>query len=126
MHRRGPGSRLGAHMRTLGVLLLLAMPAVAHPGGGLIALDADTVVFGDSTYNAVWRLEKGKKPRALATHFHAHWTTRGLDGRIYSESFQEMGGGAFRIALDGAKPVKIAEESHVAAPVFAVGRRGEL
>jgi hypothetical protein len=115
-------------MRVISALLLLIIPAAiaAHPGGGLIALDANTVIFGDSMYNAVWRLEKGKKPQALVKNFHAHWTTRGLDGHVYSESFQEMGGAAFRIALDGGKPVKIAEESHVEALVFAVGKRGEL
>jgi hypothetical protein len=115
-------------MRAIRALLLLIIPAAAaaHPGGGLIALDANTVIFGDSMYNAVWRLEKGKKPRALMKNFHAHWTTRGLDGQIYSESFQEIGGAAFRIDLDGGKHVKVAEESHVAALVFAVGKRGEL
>jgi hypothetical protein len=115
-------------MRALGALLLLIIPAVAvaHPGGGLIALDANTVVFGDSMYNAVWRLEKGKKPRALVKNFHAHWTTRGLDGQVYSESFQEIGGAAFRIDLDGGKPFKVAEESQVDALVFAVGKGGEL
>src|ERR687894_1420331 len=111
-------------MRIISALLLLIIPAVAaaHPGGGLIALDADTVVFGDSMYNAVWRLEKGKKPRALVKNFHAHWTTRGLDGHVYSESFQEMGGAAFRIDLDVGKHVKVAEESHEAVLVFAVGK----
>ena len=115
-------------MRSIRTLLLLIIPAAAaaHPGGGLIALDANTVIFGDSMYNAVWRLEKGRKPQALMKNFHAHWTTRGLDGRIYSESFQEMGGAAFRIDLGGGKHVKVAEESHVAALVFAVGKRGEL
>lgn len=115
-------------MRALRALLLLIIPvaAAAHPGGGLIALDANTVVFGDSMYNAIWRLEKGKKPRALVKNFHAHWTTRGLDGRVYSESFQEIGGAAFRIDLDGGKPLKVAEESEVGALVFAVGKRGEL
>ena len=115
-------------MRAIRALLLLIIPAAAaaHPGGGLIALDANTVVFGDSMYNAVWRLEKGRKPRALMKNFHAHWTTRGLDGRLYSESFQEMGGAAFRIDADGGKHVKVAEESDVAALVFAVGKRGEL
>lgn len=115
-------------MRAIRALLLLIIPvaATAHPGGGLIALDANTVIFGDSMYNAVWRLEKGKKPQALIKNFHAHWTTRGLDGHIYSESFQEIGGAAFRIDLDGGKHVKVAEESHVAALVFAVGKRGEL
>jgi sugar lactone lactonase YvrE len=115
-------------MKAISALLLLIIPvvAVAHPGGGLIALDANTVIFGDSMYNAVWRLEKGKKPHALIKNFHAHWTTRGLDGQIYSESFQEMGGAAFRIDLDGGKHVKIAEESHLEALVFAVNKRGEL
>ena len=115
-------------MRAIRALLLLVIPAiaVAHPGGGLIALDANTVIFGDSMYNAVWRLEKGKKPQALMKNFHAHWTTRGLDGQIYSESFQEMGGAAFRIDLNGGKHVKVAEESHIATLVFAVGKGGEL
>ena len=115
-------------MRAITALLFLIIPvtAAAHPGGGLIALDANTVIFGDSMYNAVWRLEKGKKPQALITNFHAHWTTRGMDGQIYSESFQEIGGAAFRIALDGGKHVKVVEESHIAALVFAVGNRGEF
>lgn len=115
-------------MRVIRALLLLIIPVAvaAHPGGGLIALDANTVIFGDSMYNSVWRLEHGKKPQALAKKFHAHWTTRGLDGYIYSESFQEMGGALFRIDLGGGKPVKIAEESDVNSPVFAVGKHGEL
>jgi hypothetical protein len=108
------------------IFLFLPIVAIGHPGGGLIALDANTVIFGDSMYNAVWRLEKGKKPQALIEKFHAHWTTRGLDGQIYSESFQEMGGALFRIDLAGAKHVKIAEETHLNALVFAVGKRGEL
>jgi len=115
-------------MKAITILLLLIIPsaAAAHPGGGLIALDANTVIFGDSMYNAVWRLERGKKSQALIKNFHAHWTTRGMDGQIYSESFQEIGGAAFRIDLNGGKHVKVAEESHIAALVFAVGTRGEL
>lgn len=115
-------------MRTIAALLLLIIPVatVAHPGGGLIALDKNTVIFGDSMYNAVWRLEKGKKPQALIKNFHAHWVTRGSDGHVYSESFQQMRGPAFRIDLDGGKHVKVAEGSDVGALVFAVGRRGEL
>ena len=115
-------------MKLIKALLFLILPVAvtAHPGGGLIALDANTVIFGDSMYNAVWLLEKGKKQQALAKNFHAHWTTRGLDGWIYSESFGEMGGALFRIDLVGATPLKVAEESHVNAPVFAVGKRGEL
>src|SRR6185503_6914338 len=115
-------------MRTIRALLLLIIPVAvtAHPGGGLVALDLNTVIFGDSMYNAVWRLEKGKKAEALVKNFHAHWTTRGLDGEVYSESFQEMGGALFRILLDGGKHVKVAEESDVEAPVFAIGKQGEL
>ena len=120
--------RINSSIASIMALLLLIIPAgaAAHPGGGLIALDLNTVIFGDSMYNAVWRLEKGKKPQALVKKFHAHWTTRGLDGQIYSESFQQMGGAAFRIDLNGEKHVKVAEESHVNALVFAVGKRGEL
>ena len=115
-------------MKALRALLLLIIPVAvtAHPGGGLIALDANTVIFGDSMNNAVWRLEQGRKPQVLVEKFHAHWTTRGLDGHVYSESFQEMGGALFRIPLDGGKHVKVAEESQIEALVFAVGKRGEI
>src|ERR1700741_750338 len=115
-------------MRLLKTLFLLVLPVAvaAHPGGGLIALDMNTVIFGDSMYNAVWRLEKGKRPQALVKNFNAHWTTRGMDGHVYSESFQEMGGALFRIPLDGGKHVKVAEESDVQTAVFAVGKHGEL
>jgi hypothetical protein len=111
-------------MKFIRELLFLFIPAVAaaHPGGGLIAIDSNTVIFGDSMYNAVWRLEKGKKPQALIKKFHAHWTTLGLDGHVYSESFQEMGGALFRIDLAGIKHVRIAEETDVKAPVSAVGK----
>ena len=42
-------------MKFISALLLLMIPVVAdaHPGGGLIALDANTVIFGDSMYNTV-------------------------------------------------------------------------
>src|SRR5215212_200598 len=115
-------------MRAIRSLFFLIIPVAvaAHPGGGLIALDLNTVIFGDSMYNAVWRLEKGRKPQALVKNFHAHWTTRGLDGQVYSESFQQMGGALFRIPLDCGKHVKVAEESQVGALVFAVGKRGEI
>jgi hypothetical protein len=112
-------------VRTL-LLLLLPIVAAAHPGGGLIALDANTVIFGDPANNVLWRMEKGKKPEALFSKFHVHWTTLGLDGNTYAESFQEMGGALFRIDLGGTKHVKIAEEADLNAPVFAVGKEGEI
>jgi hypothetical protein len=112
-------------IRTL-FFLIIPVAVIAHPGGGLIAMNENTVIFGDAMYNAVWRLEKGRKPQALVRNFHAHWTTRGLDGHVYSESFQEMGGALFRIPLDGGRHIKVAEESQVGALVFAVGKRGEL
>src|ERR1700750_982740 len=102
-------------MKVIRALFLLIVPVAvaAHPGGGLIALDVNTVIFGDSMYNAVWRLEKGRKPVASVKNFHAHWTTRGLDGQVYSESFQEMGGALFRISLDGGKHVRFAAKSDI-------------
>ena len=59
----GQTGKRGVQIKAITILLLLIIPsaAAAHPGGGLIALDANTVIFGDSMYNAVWRLEKGKK-----------------------------------------------------------------
>jgi hypothetical protein len=108
------------------ILLFLATVAAAHPGGGLIALDANTVVFGDSANNVLWRMEKGKKPEALFNKFHVHWLTLGLDGNIYAESFQEMGGALFRIDLGGTKHEKIVEQADLNTPVFAVGKEGEI
>jgi hypothetical protein len=115
-------------MRIIRILLFLLLPvfASAHPGGGLIALDADTVIFGDPMNNVLWRMEKGKKPQALITGLHVHWTTLGLDGRLYSESFQEMGGGLFRTDLLGGGKVKLAEEKDLNALVFAIGKSGEI
>jgi len=115
-------------MRAIRALFLFIIPVAvaAHPGGGLIAVDMNTVIFGDSMYNAVWRLEKGRKPVALVKNFHAHWTIRGLDGEVYSESFQEMGGALFRIPLNGGKHVKVAEKTDIEALVFAAGKRGEF
>jgi len=115
-------------MRFVRTLLFLILPivAAAHPGGGLIALDANTVIFGDPANNVLWRMEKGKKPEPLFKNFHAHWATLGLDGNIYAESFQEMGGALFRIDLGGTKHEKVAEEADLNAPVFAVGKEGEI
>jgi hypothetical protein len=115
-------------MKFFGTLFLLILPivAAAHPGGGLIALDANAVIFGDPANNVLWRMEKGKKPEPVFKNFHVHWTTLGLDGNIYAESFQEMGGALFRIDLGGTKHVKVAEEVDLNAPVFAVGKEGEL
>jgi len=115
-------------MRALSIVFLLFLTgiAVAHPGGGLIALDANTVVFGDPANNVLWRMEKGKKPEALFNKFHVHWVTPGLDGNIYAESFQETGGALFRIDLGGTKHVKVAEAADLNAPVFAVGKEGEI
>jgi hypothetical protein len=115
-------------MRAIKYLFLLLLPvfASAHPGGGLIALDANTVIFGDSTNNVLWRMEKGKKPVALFNKFHVHWTTLGLDGNIYAESFQQMGGALFRIDLAGTKHARVAEKTDLNVHVFAVGKRGEF
>lgn len=115
-------------MKAAGVLGLLLMPvaAIAHPGGGLVALDEDTVIFGDSMYNTLWRLAKGGKPQPVIRNIHAHWVTRGLDGQIYSESFQEMGGPAYRVDLDGGRQVRVADAAQVPALVFAVNSRGEF
>lgn len=111
---------------TLLALFFLPLAASAHPGGALIAVDANTVIFGDPVNNVLWRMEQGKPPQALMTKLHVHWTTRGLDGHLYAESFQEMGGALFRIDLGGTKHVKVAEETDLNAPVFAVGKNGEL
>ncbi len=49
-------------MKTIRALFLFLIPlaVAAHPGGGLIALNENTVIFGDSMYNAVWRLRRAR------------------------------------------------------------------
>ena len=108
------------------LLVILPALAVAHPGGGMIAIDANTVIFGDPVNNVLWRMSKGRKPEALFTKLHVHWTTRGVDGHIYAESFGEMGGALFQVDMVGGKHVRFAEEPDLNAPVFAVGKNGEL
>lgn len=54
---------------TLLLLLIIPTAVAAHPGGGLIALDANTVIFGDPAYNVIWRLEKGKSRKRLLRTF---------------------------------------------------------
>lgn len=117
-------------MRTLKpllVILLIAAACWAHPGGGMIAVDGKTVIFGDPLNNVLWWMEYGRPPRRIFDKFHVHWTTLGLDGSIYAESFGEMGGALFRFDAKGAKPgVRVAEEKDLNAHSFAVGRDGHF
>lgn len=118
----------GLTLRLLTLITVFCIPigAFAHPGGALIAVDANTVIFGDPMNNVLWRMEKGKPPQPLMTKLHVHWTTFGLDGRLYAESFGEMGGALFRIDIGGTNHVKVAEETDLNAHVFVVGKNGEL
>lgn len=115
---------------TYGLLILIVFSlcpaAAAHPGGGLVAMDENTVIFGDPMNNIVWRLEKGRKPYPLMKGIHPHWVTRGADGHIYAEGFQEIGGALFRVGFGGAEHRKIAGETDINTLVFAVGKRGEI
>ena len=102
-------------MKPIRALFLLIIPVAvaAHPGGGLIALDANTVIFGDSMYNAVWRLEKGKKAQALVTNFHAHWSTRlvaRVDGKLIEPKIWNSTGAPriWSIAIDERKRIYLA------------------
>jgi sugar lactone lactonase YvrE len=115
----------------LGLLSLAAsVSAFAHPGGGIVALDANTVIAADPTGNAIWRFQKGKKPERLVTKFHGHWVTRGLDGHIYIEAMQESGGAwssaAFRLDPKSGKPVEVAHRDELKSLLFAVDRDGSF
>jgi len=118
--------KLGAHV----VLFLLATVALAHPGGGIVALSENSMVFADPTENILWRLDPGAEPKRILSRFHGHWLTRGLDGELYAEAFQESGGAwssaAFRLDLATAKLTEIAHRDDLGALAFAVDRDGAL
>jgi len=104
--------------------------AFAHPGGGIIALSENSAIMADPTENFIWLIEKGQEPKRLVAKFHGHWMTRGLDGQIYAEAFQESGGAwssaAFRLELPVAKLTEIAHRDELRALVFAVDRDGSV
>ena len=119
----GPGCPSQSHQpvydRRMGrgwIVALLTLPIVAsaHPGNGIVALSDRAVITGDALHNAVWRFEKGKVPVKLTggTRFHCHWVTKGLDGRLYSETLSERSGRwvdtAFRMDSQGANPSEVA------------------
>jgi len=111
-------------------LLMLALPAFGHPGGGIVALSEDSAIFADPTENFIWLVERSREPKRLVSKFHGHWLTRGLDGRLYVEAFQESGGAwssaAFRLDLPGAKLTEVAHRDELGALAFAVDGDGAL
>lgn len=111
-------------------LILLSTAASAHPGGGIAALSENSVVLADSVENHIWLLDRGQEPKLIVSRFHGHWLTRGLDGRLYAEAFQESGGAwssaAFRLDLPGAKLTEIAHHRDLGVLTFTVDRDGSL
>lgn len=112
------------------LFLTLSTVAFAHPGGGIIALSENSAIIADSVENFVWLVEKGQEPKRLVSKFHGHWLTRGLDGHLYAEAFQESGGAwssaAFLLELPTAKLTEIADRRELGVLVFAVDRDGSL
>ena len=119
----------------LGVLCLV-MGVFAHPGGGIVALSEDSAVVADPTENFIWLVEVGQEPKRLVSKFHGHWLTRGRDGNLYTEAFQERGGAwataAFRLELGGegkeiaGKVIEIADHREIGVLVYTVDRDGSL
>lgn len=119
-------------MRILFGLWLCGFAAAvfAHPGGGIIALSENAAIFADPTENFIWRVEKGQEPKRLVSKFHGHWMTRGRDGQVYAEAFQEFGGAwssaAFRLELPTGKLTEIAHRDDLGVLNFAVDQDGSL
>lgn len=119
-------------MRTLFQLFLLTLSTalLAHPGGGIIALSEDSAIVADPVENFIWLVKKGEAPKQLVSKFHGHWMTRGLDGHIYAEAFQEWGGAwssaAFRLDLPTAKLTEVAHRDDLGVLEFVVDRDGAL
>lgn len=124
--------KTNASMNALIAFLFYSVPAwvLAHPGGGIIALSEDSAIIADSVENFVWRVAKGEESVRLVAKFHGHWLTRGLDGKLYAEAFQESGGAwssaAFRLKLPEAKLTEVAHRRDLEALVFAVDSEGSL
>jgi hypothetical protein len=118
-------------MRTLIALVIVLASAItaAHPGGGIVALDDNSVVVGDPTGNGVWLFKKGRDPVMILKHFHCHWITRGLDGKVYVEAMQESGG-AYQSAVfelsDLSKLTQVAHRDDLKSLVFVVNKAGGL
>jgi hypothetical protein len=120
------------YMKSLFGLLVFMLSTVglAHPGGGIIALSENSAIIADSVENFIWLVEKGEEPKRLVSKFHGHWLTRGFDGNLYAEAFQESGGAwssaAFRLELPTARLTEIAHRDQLGVLVFAVDRDGSL
>src|SRR5215207_4222439 len=113
-------------MKTLPILfaLIFATSALAHPGGGIVALSESSAVVTDATENFIWLVESGKDPKRLVSKIHPHWMTRGRDGNLYTEAFGERGGAwptaAFRLDAETGTITPVADHAEVPASVFAV------
>lgn len=95
-----------------------------------MALTESSAVVADPTENFIWLVEKGREPKRLVANFHGHWMTRGRDGNLYTEAFQERGGAwpsaAFRLEVPTGKVTALAEHDELRTLVFAVDRDGAL
>lgn len=117
-------------MRFLAALLLLSpITALGHPGNGIVALSATSVLTGDALNIGLWRFELGKAPvRLTRQRFHCHWVTRGLDGGLYGETLSPAGGRwvetVFRLDAQGGNPAAVTSEPEGALGVFAVDAYG--
>jgi hypothetical protein len=119
-------------MREIFAVLFLVLSAGvwAHPGGGIIALSEDSALVADPTENFIWLVEKGAEPKRVVSKFHGHWMTRGRDGNIYVEAFQESGGAwssaAFRLDVATGKLTEVAHRDELKALNFAVDWDGSI
>jgi len=131
--RRGPHrSQTIAMLKASFVCMMagLAMCVTAHPGNGIVALSAKSVVTGDALHNGVWKFEVGKAPVKLVERFHCHWVTKGLDGRLYAETLHETGGAwkssVHLLKADGRYDKAVASTVDAIHGIFLIDRNGAL
>ncbi len=80
-------------------LLLLAEPAVAHTGNGIVADPATrTLYFTDALRSCVWRVEPSGKLDCFAAGRHGNNLARDAAGNLYIDNFNRA---LWRIAPDG-------------------------
>ena len=106
-------------LTTFLALALVATPAPAHPGSGIVVDDAGRVYFSD-TGRGVWRIDPDRTITLISASA-MHWIALDRDGRFarLPRAFGEWFG---RVTPDGAKPAILSCSDFPAA----VGTDGNL
>src|SRR5262245_52591406 len=88
---------------SVGLCLLLATSAIAHPGSGIV-VDKDGTVFFTDTGRGVWEIKSGKVTLLPASLFH--WMAFDEAGR-FADAPKSFAGWFERVTPEGVKPALV-------------------